>query len=142
MKLKLNPAGCISLLILFLILVSGCGKKGPPLLPAKEMLAPPTELVLTLEGNMATLTWLHMDKGDAAPSFAGFEIDEATRDISPDACKGCPLQFKPLDTVDARTFRYTVMIEPQFIYYYRVRAYTDDKLFSNSSSTVQVRIEP
>ena len=55
----------------------GCGKKGPPLPPVQEMIAPPVNLKLSLNGTTATLTWSYGVK-TGAPPIAGFEIDLAT----------------------------------------------------------------
>lgn len=117
----------------------GCGKKGPPLPPIQEMVAPPSNLALSLAGTTATLTWSYgVKKG--APPIAGFEVDLATQGGGADDCKGCPLRFTPLDTTGAKTFEFAVEIKPGTSYYFRVRAYTGSGVFSGSSNTVQVEL--
>ncbi len=133
----------IALGVLAMILalgVAGCGKKGPPLPPVQEMIAPPVDLKLSLNGSTAILTWFHGAR-KGAPPIAGFEIDLATRGGAPTDCQGCPLRFAPLDTTGARTFEFAVEIKPGTSYYFRVRAYTGSGVFSDSSNTVQVVLE-
>lgn len=112
----------------------GCGKKGPPLPPIQATIAAPSNLALVVDGNMAALTWLHTKK-PGAPEAAGFEIDLATME---DDCEGCPLRFIPLTRVGARIFEYTVEIEPGARHYFRIRAYTETGVLSDSSNTVHV----
>lgn len=118
----------------------GCGKKGPPLPPVQEMIAPPINLKLSMVGTTANLTWSHgVKKG--APPVAGFEIDLATQGGGADDCEGCPLRFTPLGTTGAETFEFAVEIKPGTSHYFRIRAYTGSGVFSDSSNTVQVELE-
>ena len=132
---------CLAVLLLGIIGL-GCGKKGPPLPPIQATIAAPSNLTLAVDGTIdetiditrATLTWLHSKK-KGAPEAAGFEIDLATLE---DDCEGCPLRFIPLTRVGARTFNFTVEIQPGLRHYFRIRAYTDGGVLSESSNTVHV----
>ncbi|MDY0220219.1 MAG: fibronectin type III domain-containing protein [Desulfobacterium sp.] len=124
---------CLAILLLG-VTGLGCGKKAPPLPPIKATIAAPSNLALAVHGTMATLTWLH-GKKTGAPEAAGFEIDLATLEGD---CEGCPLRFIPLARVDARTFEFTVEIQPGLRHYFRIRAYTDAGVLSDSSNTVHV----
>lgn len=124
-----------TLMALVMIAVAGCGIKRPPLPPIQAMPKAPTGLAFALDGETATLTWSH-EQGKQA----GFEIAQAT--LASDGCEGCPLRFIPLDTVDARTLEFTTRVEPGLRYYFRVRAFTDAQVFSESSNTVQIELEP
>jgi hypothetical protein len=118
----------------------GCGKKRPPLPPVQEMIAPPINLAMSLDGTTATLSWSYRVK-KGAPPVAGFEIDLATQGGGAGDCKGCPLRFTPLDTTGAETFEFSVEIASGTSHYFRVRAYTGSGVFSESSNTVQVELE-
>ncbi|MBI9088293.1 MAG: fibronectin type III domain-containing protein [Desulfobacterium sp.] len=135
MKQHLYRATLFILIVLPMITVVGCGIKGPPLPSIEAMVKAPTGLAFALEGETATLTWSH-EKGKQA----GFEIARAT--LASDGCEGCPLRFIPLDTVDARTFEFTTRVKPGLKYYFRVRAFTDAQVYSESSNTVQIELEP
>ncbi len=135
MKQNLYRATLFILMVLPMIAVVACGIKGPPLPSIEAMVKAPTGLAFSLEGETATLTWSH-EKGRQA----GFEIARAT--LPSDGCEGCPLRFIPLDTVDAGTFGFTTRVEPGLKYYFRVRAFTDAQVFSESSNTVHIELEP
>ncbi len=134
---NLVRAFCLAILLLG-VTGFGCGKKAPPLPPIQATIAAPSNLELAVDetngGTMATLTWLHSKKKEA-PEAVGFEIDLA---ILEDDCEGCPLRFIPLARVDARTFEFTVETEPGKKHYFRIRAYTDSGVLSDSSNTVHV----
>ena len=135
MKKYFNRTTLFTLTALLVIAVAGCGLKRPPLPPKADMVKTPTALAFVLEGETVTLTWSH-EKGKQA----GFEIAQAT--LASDGCEGCPLRFIPLDTVDARTLEFTTTVKPGFRYYFRIRAFTEANVFSESSNAVQIELEP
>ncbi|MCP4119745.1 MAG: hypothetical protein GY737_30950 [Desulfobacteraceae bacterium] len=135
MKKHFNRGTLFILAALLVTVVGGCGIKRPPLPLVQAMPKAPAGLAFVLEGETATLTWSH--DGDKQ---AGFEIARAT--LASGGCEGCPLRFITLDTVDARTFKFTTAIEPGFRHYFRVRAFTGADVFSESSNTVQIELEP
>ena len=117
----------------------GCGKKGPPLVPVKEMPHAPADLFLDLDRGVVTLEWSLDETG--AGDDTKVEIFRAQRDLSQNGCKGCPLEFKKRASVAAGTLEYSEVVEKGFAWYYRVRAVAGGDLASAYSKTVQVRVK-
>jgi hypothetical protein len=136
---------CLAVL-LFGITGLGCGKKAPPLPPIQATITAPSNLTLafdkitdgaideTIDETRATLTWQYSKKA-GAPEIDGFEIDLATLE---EDCEGCPLRFIPLTRLGAKTFEFAVEIQQGLRHYFRIRAYTDAGVLSDSSNTVNV----
>ena len=96
------------LLSLFLILLfsglilSGCGKKGPPEIIGKsvEKLKPVENLTHQINGNSALLKW----EANYKQSIDGFEIYMAKQNIQ--ECKECPVVFVKIDYLSSDHSQY------------------------------------
>ncbi|MFO7749319.1 MAG: hypothetical protein R6V54_04430 [Desulfobacteraceae bacterium] len=117
----------------------GCGKKGPPLVPVKEMPHAPTDLFATSDGEIVTLKW-SMEPEEPRDDTR-VEIFRAKRNLSGDGCNGCPLEFEKRATTAPGSLVYSDVVEKGFAWYYRVRAVAGKDLASAYSKTVQIRVE-
>jgi len=71
----------------------------------------------------------------------GIEIYRASRPLSEDACKGCPLTFEKLADVPAKTLEYRDSLERGFRYFYRLRTTQGANIVSEYSETVEFDFE-
>jgi len=85
-----------SILIIFVLLVVGCGKKGPPMPPRQAK--PPTvnDLRASIdEGGTLKLPWIiPRKKGTMMPSLSGFIVYRSKMLHSGSHCKNSPVLFK------------------------------------------------
>ncbi len=120
-------------------LVTGCGKKAPPLPSLKYLPAPPAALTYNLSNDRIILKWTYSDKKREQSKCRGFRIFRADRDLSGNGCKGCPLQFKKIAEVSPHRLNFTEKIKKGFQYYYRIRAYSENNVMSSISNTIEVK---
>ena len=130
-----------------LLLLAGCGRKGPPVAPQTLPPTPVADLAVRLEGAMAVLSWT-VPSIPPAPLPDGFRIYRAR--LGPDDCPGCPLLFQKIGTLDldavARPARgepwslaWQDAVEPGFRYVYKVTACTGHDRFGQDSNLVRVQ---
>jgi hypothetical protein len=85
-----------SILIIFVLLVLGCGKKAPPVPPRQAK--PPTvnDLRASIDGGgTLKLTWIiPQEKGTMMPSLSGFIVYRSKMLHSGSHCKNSPVLFK------------------------------------------------
>lgn len=84
-----------SILIIFVLLVLGCGKKAPPVPPHQAK--PPTinDLRASIDGGTLKLTWaIPREKGTIMPSLSGFIVYRSKMLHSGPNCKNSPVLFK------------------------------------------------
>ncbi|MCG8635256.1 MAG: fibronectin type III domain-containing protein [Desulfobacterales bacterium] len=126
-------------LIVGLLLVLACGKKGPPLPPLKDgnAVAPPVELAYTINGNQATISWTHaVDPQEAKIPPEGFTVFVATKDL--DGCEGCPFIFKSAGTVGMPEMSFQYTLKEGLHYYFRVQALGKNDYKSKYSETLYI----
>ncbi len=147
--LRLEVALLIAVTLFFLF---GCGKKGDPLPPKPLMPLPPNQLSYTLEDNLLTLSWHDANKDSGTTSQqgvftefskalfskpgGGVNIFQAAREQSKGACQTCPLMFEAVAVVDSSKTQYQHPIDPGFIYYYKLKSFTNEHLTSDDSETL------
>ncbi|MCP3940814.1 MAG: hypothetical protein GY710_04950 [Desulfobacteraceae bacterium] len=125
-----------------LLLVTSCGKKGPPLPPIKQgnFLAIPGNVAYSVHGNQLTLTWTHtIDPVNAKIAPEAFDVSMAIKEL--DGCEGCPFIFKSVGVVPMPHMVYRRLLEPGFHYYFRVQAIGKDGIKSDYSKTLYVKFE-
>ncbi|OGR13247.1 MAG: hypothetical protein A2277_05405 [Desulfobacterales bacterium RIFOXYA12_FULL_46_15] len=116
---------------------SGCGKKGPPVLPVIKgyKIAPPIDFKLSENENEIELTWNHkIDEKEAYIQPDGFDIFLAKKTF--DACQGCPFEFQKIGSVALPAMRFVMGIEKGYKYYFRIQAKGKDNLVSEFTKTV------
>ena len=122
----------ISVLIIFLFLLPGCGKKGPPAVLRQEQPPAIDDLRFSLNQDILTLTWT-IPKGTEKlkSTSAGFIVYRSKRPISDSDCKNCPKLFMQMADIpinapgfEKKNIEYSEEIEKGFIYTYKVVLYT------------------
>ncbi|MEA2061693.1 MAG: hypothetical protein U9P10_14560 [Thermodesulfobacteriota bacterium] len=117
--------------------VMGCGRKAMPKPPLSAMPSPPSDLSFHLDTSGVTLEWRHTGKNKDLYTDRGFEIFRAEKNISGDACVGCPIKFKKRGSVDMTAHTYSEDLERGYRYYYRIRFFAGKNIFSRYSETIQ-----
>ncbi|MFO7885647.1 MAG: hypothetical protein R6U68_12565 [Desulfobacteraceae bacterium] len=105
--------------------------------PLSDMPSPPSDLSFHLDTSGVTLEWGHTGKNKDLYTDRGFEIFRAEKDISGDACIGCPIEFKKRASVDMNAHTYSEDLERGYRYYYRIRSFAGKDIFSRYSETIQ-----
>jgi predicted small lipoprotein YifL len=139
--MKNKTAVVQSLIILswiIILIISGCGEKGPPLAPEikGQKIAAPVELKIISGNKEIILSWNHkVDNERAAVKPRYFEIFMATKTL--EACIGCPFEFKAIGVVTAPLMEFIIKIEKGFKYYLRVQAKGEGSMRSEYSKSVK-----
>jgi len=142
----------ISLIIILVFLLPGCGKKAPPIPPRQKPVPAVSDLKYSIDGDILTLAWtIPKGKEKAKSAFNGFIVYRSKRPISDSDCKNCPKLFQkvsdiPVDitadnTIDApgyenKNIEYREEIEQGFLYTYKVVLYTKSGAQSRDSNYV------
>lgn len=137
-----------ALLVAVALVVSGCGRKAPPLAPELVQPEPPETLAATATPEGVRLTWLRPRRysgGQRMNDLGGFVIERASGEDE-------PLRFVEigrLELDDQTRFRQERRLEwvdrqvtPDTRYRYRLTAYTLDGYRSPPAGPVGVRFGP
>ncbi|MFH1154328.1 MAG: fibronectin type III domain-containing protein [Pseudomonadota bacterium] len=124
---------------LALILVSGCGKKAPPLPALRSIPGAPSMLKADFVQDRITLQWQPPPKTDNAVPLAGYEVSSAVRSLT-DPCQGCPLIFRPVGTTAPDTCTFVFQGTRGNRYFFRVIAVAASRGMSDSSNAVSVEL--
>ena len=126
-----------------LFLLSGCGKKGPPVPPNKnanaaDIPAAPTGLKYTLNDRDLTLSWTcaSLQNQEQGPTVEGFEVFMATKSLA--GCQGCPFVFKSLGVVPMPRKSFVYNLDQDLHYYFRVQTLGRDNIKSKVSDTLYI----
>lgn len=125
-----------------LAVIAGCGMKGPPLPPLRDgnLVAAPTDLAYTRNGQTVVLTWTHsVDPVNAKIPPEGFKMFLATK--SPEQCEGCPFIFKEVGTVAMPDMQFHYTLEDNLRHYFRVQAVGANGRVSAFSKTLFIETE-
>ena len=111
-----------------LVMLAGCGKKGPPVAPEQTPLVGVRDLHGSLNSGLVRLTWNHVPDNARA---AGYIVLRAQRPLSQLECPGCPVVFQKVESIpinrSLRKERHDMASEievvPGFRYTFNVRPY-------------------
>jgi hypothetical protein len=133
-----------SILIIFVLLVLGCGKKAPPVPPRQKKPPAVNDLRASIDGDILKLTWtIPREKGTIMPSLSGFIVYRSKMLLSGSDCKNCPVPFKrvadiPIEAKDPEYMKkgnstYTETVEKGYRYVYKVIVYKKGVTSSDSN---------
>lgn len=84
-----------SILIIFALFFSSCGKKAPPVPPRQKKPPAVNDLTASINGDTLTLTWaIPKEKGKIISGLSGFIVYRSKMLLSESDCKNCPVLFK------------------------------------------------
>lgn len=133
--------------LLFLVPLSGCGRKSQPIPLYSLTPAAIEDLSYSTSERGLILTWSSPDQttsGEPLTTLEGFEILRA--EVRGDACDGCPLPFETVAMIPAvprskanpsgiTTFRQD-FLQAGYRYYYKVRANNGGPASGRDSNTI------
>ena len=127
-----------------IFMLSGCGKKAPPVPPSGNRPPKVTDLGYSISENTIKLSWTIPKTGDKAKSPAtGFLIYRSKQSSVEADCPNCPIYFLKTgdvlirDRVSERPELSVVFaIEPGYRYIYKVKAYDDDGVAGKDSNLI------
>lgn len=145
-------AGINMAVIIWMIVVSmlsGCGKKAPPIPPRGDRPPKVLDLAYSISGNTIKLSWTIPKTSDKAKSPAiGFYIYRSQQSEIEADCPNCPIFFQKIGDVLVRSgapgqpeapLVWTQTIEPGYRYIYKVKAFDDDGLAGRDSNVIDFR---
>ncbi len=149
-----SSAGLAALVVAMILLLSGCGKKGPPVPPRHEIPPPVTDLSWEINQQTLTLSW-SVPQVESSIRLAGFKIYRSRKRLSLSDCPDCPGIFEPVAESliknlisrdqDGERKVYTEDLEADSRYEYKVIAYTENGISSPDSNIVgfdyQIRVK-
>lgn len=122
-----GPCRPILLLAILLVLVTGCGKKGPPVLPGQVPSPAAGDLAVQIRGGELLLTWSLSDtppRGSRPSSYIVYRFRTLTADPF---CADCPLLFKrvaevpvPGDAAPGARLQHTEALVSGYRYFFKV----------------------
>jgi predicted small lipoprotein YifL len=140
-----SSKGLIALVIAIALLLSGCGKKGPPVPPRHEIPPPVTDLSWEINEQTLTLSW-SVPQVESSIHLAGFKIYRSRKQLSVSDCPDCPGIFKPVADIlienptsqdqNGEKKIYTEDMETGSRYEYKVIGYTENGISSPDSNIV------
>src|SRR3954453_18745567 len=95
---KLSRLGALGAVLGTVLLLSGCGKQGPPLPPLRAVPATTKDLVATQQGTQIVLSFTYPKTTPAGTALSGIsavEVLEATKPAAPDG-KASPMDPREL----------------------------------------------
>jgi hypothetical protein len=135
-----------------LILMTACGKKGPPVPP--EIVPPPpvSDLKAKIDGNNLMLTWTGVHKAKNKTTIKGYLVYRSKQATKSEFCEKCPILFEKEATVPvlnrakkdkaAVDLKYHETLDKGFRYIYKVVALTRTGELGADSNIVRFTYEP
>ena len=128
------------------LMVSGCGKKAPPVPPSGNKPPKVIDLGYSISENTIKLSWTIPKTSDKAKSPAtGFLIYRSKQSSAEADCPNCPIRFLKIGDVLVRggvsekpspSVAFAQTIEPGFRYIYKVKAYDGDGVAGKDSNLI------
>jgi len=139
-----------SILAALTFLLSGCGRKAPPVPPGR--IPPPivNDLSRQMEENTLKLTWsIPKHEGKRPRKLKGVRVYRSKEPVSEAACPDCPKQFKRVadipivewnDTAGKKkaVMTYSESLEKGYRFIYKVAVYNRDGNTGGDSNTVDL----
>lgn len=133
-----------SILITFSLLLSGCGRKAPPVAPRQVKPPAVNDLSASIDGDMLKLTWtIPREKEKVTSGLSGFIVYRSKRLSSESDCKSCPVLFKrvtdiPIEVPSSGYIKrgnmiYVETMEKGYRYIYKVTFYAEGIISSDSN---------
>ena len=127
-------------------ILSGCGKKAPPVPPSVNKPPKVIDLGYSISENTIKLNWTIPKTSDNAKSLVtGFLIYRSKQSSVKADCPNCPIHFLKIGDVLVRdgvsekpsaSVAFAQTIEPGYRYIYKVKAYDDDGVASKDSNLI------
>lgn len=123
--------------ILSIAVITGCGVKGPPIVPG--YIQPPTvrDLSYQVTGDKLVLSWtLPNVVGNQVAKIASAGVYRLKRPMGKRDCPDCPQVFERMVKLAARsgTMTYSDNVSPGFQYYYKINLFdTTDRSGGDSN---------
>ena len=123
-----------SILIIFALFFSSCGKKAPPVPPRQVKLPAINDLSASIDGDTLKLTWATpKEKGKIISGLSGFIVYRSKMLLSDSDCKNCPVLFKRVADIPIKVkgsgymkkgiITYPESLEKGYRYIYKVIVY-------------------
>ncbi|CAB1085693.1 hypothetical protein D1AOALGA4SA_13177 [Olavius algarvensis Delta 1 endosymbiont] len=130
------------------VVISGCGKKGPPEPPSGNKPPRVRDLAYSVTGQTVKLSWsIPTTTEKARKAVAGFLIYQFQQPAYERECPNCPVIFKEVGDVPARSagsgqpdaalLVFTQEIEPGYRYIYKVKSYDAGGIPGKDSNFVE-----
>jgi len=130
------------------IMIWGCGKKGPPEPPTGSRTPSVKDLAYIISQNTINLSWTIPQPDETAQlPITGFLIYRSQQSVLEKGCLNCPILFKNIGDVPVRgpgsgqsggrPITFTETIEPGYRYIYKVHGYSTDGIRSKTSNFVE-----
>lgn len=134
----------LSILSIFVLFVSGCGKKAPPVPPHQKKSHAVNDLHANIDGDMLKLTWtIPREKGEIMPRLSDFIVYRSKMLHSDSDCKNCPVLFKRVANIPIEvrasgymkkdTITFPKSLEKGYRYIYKVIVYRKGITSSDSN---------
>jgi len=128
--------------VIFIFLLHGCGKKGPPVPP---MQGPPpaiSDLSASVDGDVLRLTWTIPSLNSAG--LEGCMVYKSAEPVSGEKCNNCPIKFKKVADIKITEIRaaapedsrmtYTEPLKKGYRYIYKVVVYNTSGSYGKDSN--------
>ena len=124
-------------LLLFGLVFTGCGKKGPPEMieKAQAKLKPVNNFSYQIQTSTILLKW----ESDYKQTIAGFEIFMAKQNIK--KCQGCPVVFIKIDSLSSDANKYQKELENGNRYFFKIVTIGAKDIKSIDSETIKIEFE-
>jgi predicted small lipoprotein YifL len=142
MKKTIKNVFLLSLVLTsFVLIIIGCGKKGPPITPKYKVPSSTTDLRGEIQGETLTLTWTVPKKSSG---LTGFIVYRSKTSVSEPECETCPVLYervmdvpileKDLEHMDSRIMSHSEVLESGYRYIYKVNPYMEGGLIGKDSN--------
>jgi hypothetical protein len=146
--LKSSPAmiaGAVLIGLMLIVILWGCGKKGPPEPPTGSRPPRVSDLRYGISQKTVKLSWnIPQPDEKAQLPIDGFIIFRSQQSLIERECSNCPILFKTIGDVPVRVpgagqgggppLSFTQTIEPGYRYIYKVNGYSSDGIWSRDSN--------